>query len=216
MGYFTYIADQAFRVGAGGETLFYLGGPWSRPLVINEEQGPSTYAKHLWMQRVFFTVLILGQPFLFMVIPNVTGKLLGFIAYGGSIMLLNWVLQRIVFRQELTECSRLPRRLSLRDFYGQMADKHTQGSLISGVVVCLIFTLCGIGIAIAPTEMASGIGVVCGIFFGACGIGWWYALRLKRQNLKANKTSHHNPLPAPSQISRGNYNPNQESKPRPR
>jgi hypothetical protein len=217
MGYFTSIADQAFKVGTGGETLFYLGGPLSRPLVIKEEQAPSTYAKHLWMQRVFLTILILGQPFLFVVIPSVIGKLLDFICYGISIMLLNWLLQRIVFRQELAECSRLPQRLSLRSFYGQVGDKHTEGALIRRLVGSVIFVLSGIGIAFSPTEMAPGIGVICSLFFGACGIGWWYALRLKRARIQeANKASHHNPLPAPSSISRDHYNPKPESKLRPR
>ena len=54
------------------------------------------------------------------------------------------------------------------------------------------------------------------LLFGACGIGWWYALRLKRRNLKADKASVPNPLSAPSQIFRGNYKPNSESKPRSR
>lgn len=218
MGYFTSIADQAFKVGAGGETLFYLGGPLSRPLVIaDDEQRVLTYTKHLWMQRVLLTILILGQPFLFMAFPTVTGKVLGFVAYGAAVMLVHWGIQRIVFRHELSKCRRLRERLPLRNFYAQMGDQHSEDGIIWRLIGCVVFVLCGIGIAISPTEMAPGIGIICSLFFGACGVGWWFALRLKRAKIQeANKTSHHNPLPAPSRISREQVTSHPESNPRPR
>ena len=79
MGYFTYIADAAFKTGPRGEYLFFLGGPWSKPLILaDDQQRVRTYAKHLWVQRIFLSILILGQPSLFMMVPEVTGKIIGF------------------------------------------------------------------------------------------------------------------------------------------
>ena len=191
MGYFTSIADQAFKTGPGGERLFFLGGPWSKPLVLKDEQQFTvTYRKHLWMQRCFLTLLILGQPFLLIAIPSVTEKVLGFVSYAGAIMVIQWLTQRIVFRQELAGCKRLPQRMPLSEFYRQLGEQHPEDGLVWRLITCLVFALCGVGIAFGPTQMAPGIGVICSIFFGACGIGWWYALRLKRQKLKADRISH--------------------------
>ena len=143
MGYFTYIADQAFKTGEHGETLFFLGGPWSRPLVIEQDQKHTTYLRHLRMQRLFLGTLIVGQPFLFLAFPAITSAVVAFLIYVASISLLNCIAQRLVFRRELQECRRLDRRMPFRQFYQQMADRHSPESLFLGFLCCMLFV--GIG-----------------------------------------------------------------------
>jgi len=189
MGYFTSIADQSFKIGPQGEHLFYLGGPWGRPIVLaDEEQRESTYLKHLWMQRVFLTVLILGQPFLFMAFPQITGKLLAFLVYIVIIVSINWVAQRVVFRRELRHCRRSAKRLSFHDFYQQMADRHSEPGLMLGVLGCLVFVICGLWMEFG-SSLPTGIGLFCAVFFGACGVAWGYALRLKRHETPSSEQS---------------------------
>lgn len=190
MGYFKYIADQAFKEGEHGSTLFYLGGPWSRPLVIeSEEHLNSTYSKHLWMQRVFLSLLILGQPFLFLAIPGITSKLLGFLGYLLIVIAVQWLIQRIVFRSELTQLKRRSQRLPLKKFYAQMAERHSTGALILGLIVCILFVVCGIWMALDTSVGNPAIGLICSIFFGACGMAWGYALKLKVSTLTDSEQS---------------------------
>jgi hypothetical protein len=182
MGYFISIADQSFKVGPEGEHLFYLGGPWSRPIVLeSEEQRELIYSKHLWMQRIFLTLLILGQPFLFSAFPEIKGKLLGFLGYFVIIMIINWIAQRVIFRRELNHCRRSARRLSFQDFYQQMANRHSETGLSLGVLGSLAFAICGLWIEFGAESAPTGIGLFCAAFFGACGVAWAYALRLKRR-----------------------------------
>lgn len=66
-----YIAEQIFRTSANGERLFYRGGPWSRPYIIPDAATERRiYSKHLVMLRVLYPALILGQPLLFMLRPD--------------------------------------------------------------------------------------------------------------------------------------------------
>jgi hypothetical protein len=180
MGYFTYIADQAFREGDQGETLFFLGWPWSKPLVIESgERRKSVYSKHLWMQRIFLSILILGQPFLFVSIPDITDKVLGFVGYLAIVLAIQWLTQRVVFRLELRELKRRSKRLPLRNFYGQMAERHSAGGLFVGLIGCMLFVTGGIWMAFDASTGKQAIGIICSVFFGACGVGWGFALKLK-------------------------------------
>lgn len=186
MGYFTYIADQAFKEGKHDETLFYLGGPWSKPLVIeSDEQRQRTYSKHLWMQRVFLSIIIFGQPFLFIVMPDMTGKVLGFVGYLAVLILVHWLIQRIVFRSELSELKRHPNRLPLKEFYGQMTEKHSKAGLVFGLIVCMLFIICSIWMVFTSGALSGQvIGIICIVLFCAFGVAWGFALKLKCKDSK--------------------------------
>jgi hypothetical protein len=181
MGYFTYIADQAFKEGEHGETLFFLGGPWSRPLVIGDDRKDATYRRHLWMQRLFLGTLIIGQPFLFMAIPEITSAILGFLTYVVSISLLYWVAKRFVFRRELQQCPRLDKRMPFRRFYQQVADRHSSEGLFLRFIGCMLFVAFGIWMLFDVSSGQRFIGLICGVLFSGFGLGWAYAWRLKSQ-----------------------------------
>ena len=72
MGYFEYIAKQSFKSAPSGKRLFYRGGPWSRPyLVPDQATEQRLYIRQLWLMRLLGVWLILGQPFLFLLVPEV-------------------------------------------------------------------------------------------------------------------------------------------------
>jgi hypothetical protein len=180
MGYFTYLADAAFKTGPKGEFLFLLGGPWSKPLIlVGDEQRDRTYKKHLWIQRIFFTTLILGQAFLFSIVPAILGHIFGFFGYLVTILMVQWLVQRVVFRVELQQCKRMDSRLPFTSFYQQMSDKNSSVGLLLGFLVCIAFVVCGIFMASSSdlTHRVNSIFVF--LFFGAVSLGWGYALYLK-------------------------------------
>lgn len=178
--FFSYFADQAFRTGEQGERLFCLGWPLSKPIIIeNEGQYKKTYAKYLWMQRVFLTFVVLGQPFLFSTVPEIMGSLFGFIAYLAMIVSVDWVAHRIVFRFEIREFQRRSQRRSFRDFHKQMADRSSTAGLLLGLVVCILFVMCGIWIAVDPSVGLRSMGIFISALFGAAGVSWVFALKLK-------------------------------------
>ncbi len=172
MGYFTYIADTAFKTGYKGEYLFFLGGPWSKPLTLmDEQQRDRTYAKHLWVQRIFLSTLILGQPFLFLMVPEITGKIIGFFGYLAIISIIQWAVQRIVFRTELRTCKRINKRLPFTSFYQQMSDKHSSVGLCLGFLGCIAFVACGIWIASSSLELSQRvIGIFGSLLSGVFGL----------------------------------------------
>lgn len=180
MGFFTSMADQAFKKDERGNTLFFLGGPFSRPIVIEDEDRiHRTYTKHIWMLRVLFGLLILSLPVLFEAIPAITETAEGFITAIISLVIIQWIVQRVVFRFELHQLERRPDRLPLRIFYQQKADQHTSNGLLLGALAC--FLLLGVGIVMIFDK--SSVETIKGIVFttvcGTYGLAWAYALKLK-------------------------------------
>jgi hypothetical protein len=179
MRYFTYIAEQSFKTGPNGERLFYHSGPWSRPYLIPDaETERAIYRKQVWMLRIALGGLIVTQPFLFIRHPEVIGSSLNFIAYMAAITFGFWIVGRIVLAPELRRLERAPARLSWTSFMGQTADKHSFVGLALGFAACLAFV--AIGIWLLAIGEASVPAIFSIVFFGACAVGWMYALSRKR------------------------------------
>ena len=72
VGYFDYIATQSFKSAPNGKRLFYRGGTRSRPyLVPDQATVQRLYIRQMWLLRLLLGALILGQPFLFLLVPGV-------------------------------------------------------------------------------------------------------------------------------------------------
>jgi len=180
MRYFTYIAEQAFKTSATGERLFYRGGPWSRPFIIPDaDTEQRLYRKHVWMLRVFLGGLIIGQPFLFMLRPEVLQEPYWFLIYFVVVMAVFWIAGRILFARDLRGLQRASVRLRPRSFYGQMAQRHSRTGLFLGFMGSLLFVTCGVWMLSVGANIA--VGILCVSFFGLCAIAWGYALYLKSQ-----------------------------------
>jgi hypothetical protein len=178
MRYFTYISEQAFKTSATGERLFYLGGPWSRPLIIPDaETERRLYKKHVWMQRILLGALIVGQPFLFILRPEVLRQPYWFLVYLAIVMVFFWVAGQIVFAHDVQRLQRAPVRLRLSSFYGQMAERHSKSGLILGFIGSLLFVAGGIVMLSVGANLA--VAISCVSIFGLCAVAWGYALLLK-------------------------------------
>ena len=126
MGYFDYIAKQSFKSAPSGERLFYRGGPWSRPyLVPDQATEQRLYIRQLWLMRLLLGVLILGQPFLFLLVPEVIREPLWFLGYLTAVMVVFGVAGHLLFRGPLRGLQRAPSRLPIRAFYADTAHRHS-------------------------------------------------------------------------------------------
>jgi len=178
MRYFTYIAEQAFKTSASGERLFCRGGPWSRPYIVPDvvtEQ--RLYRKQVWMLRVLLGGLVLGQPLLFVLRPEVLHEPYLFLIYFVVVMAVFWFVGRVVFARDLRELQRAPARLRPRSFYGQTAQRHTKTGLTLGFIGSLLFVIAGIWMLSVGANYA--VAILCVAFFGLCSVAWGYALYLK-------------------------------------
>jgi hypothetical protein len=178
MRYFGYIAEQAFKTAPDGRRLFYRGGPWSRPYVVPDaDTEQRLFKKQLWMMRVLLGGMIIGQPFIFLVVPDVTSKPLWFFGYMAIVLIVFWVVGSIVFRAELAKLSRVESGVPLHDFYSGMAAQHTTGKLLLLILGAVAFVAGGYWM------VASGrnafVGWLSIVFFGLCGVAGVYALSLK-------------------------------------
>ena len=180
MGFFASIADQAFKKDERGNTLFFLGGPFSRPIVIkDEDRRRRTYTKHLWMLRVLFGMLILSLPILFQTVPAITETAEGLITAIILLVIIQWMVQRIVFRFELRQLGRRADPLPLRMFYQQTADQHTSNGLLLGTLACFLLLAVGIVMIFHHSMVETIKGIVFATVFGTYGLAWTYALKLK-------------------------------------
>lgn len=178
MGYFDYIAKQSFRSAPSGKRLFYRGGSWSRPyLVPDQATEQRLYIRQLWLLRLLLGVLILGQPFLFLLVPGVIREPLWFLGYLIAVMVVSGVAGHLLFRGPLRGLRRAPSRLPIRAFYTEMARRHSARALALGLLSSLAFIACGVGMLLAghtPVNAWICIGV-----FGPAAFAWGYALWLK-------------------------------------
>ncbi len=180
--YFSYIAERSFKTSPSGERLFYylggLGGFWLKPYIIPDQVTEKRlFKKHLWMLRIFIGTMILGQPFLFIAIPNIVETPMGFIFYFVAIMLLYWLVNWVIFRKDLSQLSRVNTRLSITAFYRDLANKYSAFGLTLGVLGSIGFVWTGSWII--KNEINPFVGWVTIIFFGFCAIAWGYTLFLK-------------------------------------
>jgi len=183
--YFSYIAELSFKTSHSGERLFYsYGGIWSKPYIIpDQEIEKRLFKKHLWVLRIFLGALILGQPFLFIAVPNIIESPLGFILYLVGIILLHWFVNWLVFRKDLSMLSRANTRTPFPAFYRDTAKKHGIVVIVLGFLTCIGFVLLELWMII-KSEINPFIGWVSIIFIGFCSVAWGYILVLKMTMLK--------------------------------
>src|SRR5271165_502113 len=186
MGYFTYLAAQAFRTSETGERLFYRGGPWSRPYIIPDAATEQRiYGKHLLMLRVLLSALIIGQPLLFILHPDLFHETCWFLIYLVVVTVLAWLVWRAVLAPDLRNLQQAQTRLPLRLFYGQMAKRHSAGTLILGFMASCLFVAGPVWMLARGAHYSAGILILCMAFFSLCTVAWGYALYLKLKSAKS-------------------------------
>lgn len=178
MRYFTYLAEQAFKTSPTGERLFYRSGFWSRPYIIPDAaMEQKLYKKTVWTLRVSLGGLIIGQPLLFVLCPNVLREPYWFLVYFVVFMAVYCVVCKAIFAHDLRGLQRAQSRLRLGSFYGQTAQRHSKTGLTLGFIGCLLFVAAGIWMLSVGANYALGILAIG--FFGLCAVAWGYALFIK-------------------------------------
>lgn len=180
MRYFTYIAEQSFKTSETGERLFYRNGPWSAPYIIPDtDTEHRLYNKQVWLLRILLGALIFGQPFLFVLFPQVLDEPYWFVVYIVAVMAVSWLAGRLVFASDLKGLRRAPAPLRPKSFYAQMASRHGWRGLWLGFLGSLLFVMGGVWMLIAKENPAVGFFSIG--FFGLCAAAWGYTLFLKSQ-----------------------------------
>jgi hypothetical protein len=184
MRYFTYLAEASFKTSEKGERLFYRSGPWSRPYIVPDlatEQ--RLYRKQVWILRILLGGLIIGQPFLFAIHPEVTHEPIWFFSYLLIILFIFWIIGKFVFASDLRSLHRMDVRLPFQSFYAQNAERHSKSGLVFGLLGSLLFVALGIFFLFTGTNRM--IGIVTIGFFGICAVAWGYALFVKIMRKKS-------------------------------
>ena len=160
-----------------GHRLFYIGSLFSRPYLIPDAATEARlFRKMTWYHTIVFIFLISVQPFLFRYYFR---QPLFFFIFLASAIAVLWLAVRILFYFDLRSLERKTARLSLRTYFTGMARKHSEAKLGLGLLACFAFVVGG-------TLMASAggwklvYGLLSVVFFGCCGLGWGYALHLKK------------------------------------
>ncbi len=177
--YFSYLAEQSFKTSPSGERLFYhSGGFWSKPYLISDEETEKRlYKKQLWLWRIFGSALILGQPFLFIAVPEIIKTPLGYILYFAVVILLYRFVNWLVFRKDLSLLNRAESCISFSAFYRDSAKKHSTFGLILGFLASICFVWAGAWIIKSDFNPFAGWMAIS--FFGFCAVAWGYTLLLK-------------------------------------
>ena len=142
MGYFTRMADQAFKTSATGERWFCPHGLWSRPYVIPDAATEQRlYKKHLWIMRVIWSGMLFCM-FLSNVLRSVFGFsrglwwLAGLEAFVALWWLLGW---KLLIAPELRGLRRSETRLTPPVLYRFVAKERGWTMMIVIFVLALLF-----------------------------------------------------------------------------
>lgn len=181
MGYFTYLAKQAFGDSPTGERLFFPAGPFARPYLIpNADVEARLFNKQLWLSRLMIGGMILLQPVLFAVLPALMESALALAAYIALVTLASMVITHVALRRDVAGLPRGATRLSIRTLLVNLSRRNSPRMLILGLSGSLAFVALSF-IAIA-TGTNPGSGWISVAFFGLCAVAWAYALDLRHSD----------------------------------
>ena len=141
MGYFTRMADQAFKTSATGERWFCPHGLWSRPYVIPDAATEQRlYKKQLWMLRVLHGGGLAGL-LLSEILKSIYSSiwwvwwLIGLEAF----VALCWLGWRLLIAPELRGLRRSETRLTPPVLYRLVAKERGWTMMIVILVLALLF-----------------------------------------------------------------------------
>ncbi len=171
------MAEQAFRDSPDGKRLFYHSGFWSRPYIVPDGKTEQRlFTKQLWITR-FIGCMILGQSFLFAIIPEVFKIPTWFLSYIFTLMSITWLVGHFVFRTDLAKLNRTESRVPLRAYFASVANGHRTGALAIRLIGSLLFVAGGILTLLTGGNPAIGWCLIG--FLGAAAVVWGYALFIK-------------------------------------
>lgn len=177
MGYFTYIADQAFHASPTGDLLFYRNGVWSKPYVITDlETARRLYKKHLWTLRLLVAGVLAGNFFLAPHIRDFVDRPYAALPYLTVFVGVYLLVDKIVWFRDFANLKRLGTPLNQTELNIQTAQRHNK---LQVILFCLLsLTTFSLGVwMIAEGQITFGLlSILCSLL---CGFSWFHILWLK-------------------------------------
>jgi hypothetical protein len=177
MRFFSDVSKQAFRTAPDGRRLFYVLGPLSRPYVVPDtETEQRLNQKQRWLLGILLGLVVVGQQ----VVRSIESGMFstaGFVGYLAFVLVGYVVIHRILFHGELRSLARAESRLSLHDYYADVASRRSVASLFAQIGMALGLIALGVWMVVGQGELVLGwvdIG-----FFTLITAVWIYALTLK-------------------------------------
>jgi hypothetical protein len=182
MRFFADVEKQAFRTAPDGRRLFYVLGPLSRPYVVPDTGTERRLGgKQRWLLGILLVLVVVGQQVARSSVDAgmfTTG--LGVLGYVAFVWVGYLVVQRILFHGELRRLARAESRLSLHDYYADVAARRSVASLVTQIGISLGLVALGVWMVVGQNEPAIG-WLDISIFTVTAAI-WIYALVLKLSN----------------------------------
>jgi hypothetical protein len=158
-------------------------GQSCRPYVVTDMTIASRlWRKLTWHLRIFFPG-ILVQLYLAKYVLPMPWIL---IAVWGFNVILNHTVLQFVLQSELRTMSRTPTRLPLRNFYWDIARRHSEADFLVRFVFTLMFLAFGVAVAFGAVNMDSERstvidGILMIVWFGWIAAVFIYLFILKRE-----------------------------------
>ena len=197
MGLFSTLASSAFQKSDDGKSLYYFGGPFSKPYIIETPEQETVLKKKLTnIYRVhlplLYAIIFFSSVFLWKN-PRICSLL---IIIGGFLLIVSMKLWNSKITRNM---KKLDSRIPLRQFYKSMSEKLSLAALLLGFIGSLGFVAIGIWILFyfgtekkisfgfgTETHISLGVPILAIIFFGLCAVAIGYQLILKLKDNTQN------------------------------
>ena len=167
---------RSFMKDAEGRELFFRGGPFSRPWLIEDaatgERLVRKRTRMIWLWLLVALLVSIRFPGSLAHRPPVFFAVLGVLLIGG------WVAERIAYFGEFRALPRAPRRFYPRCYFEGLARQHTEGGLFALMLLSLGCTALILIMLLSGTYAVS-VSLTCLAFCVVAAASWGYALRLK-------------------------------------
>ena len=190
--YFYTIADKAFKTGPNGEQLLYLGGIWTRPLIIPPQISKEKIHKKLALfNAILLPAIIIPISFNSYLELKIMEDFINFIIYFVVIITFSKALKFLFFYKERKDFKRLEGKLTIKAFLKQTAERTSLKQIKFAYYGSIIFSLISVFFVLSdflalPSSAQSKNSVwtmlVCGLFTIPTSFAWHYVLKVKESN----------------------------------
>jgi hypothetical protein len=178
MRFFDSAAASAFGTASDGRRLFYSFGPWSRPYIVPDAATEDRLAdKQRAMIGVLIGLIVVVQLLMRGYDESIIRTWWGFLGYVGLVWLGYYVVQQIIFREELRGLTRAEARTPFHEYYAGMAARRSTGSLVLSLAMGLVFVAAGLWMVVGGAE--PGFGLVLLVLYAFTDVTTAYALMVK-------------------------------------
>lgn len=177
MGFFTQLADAAFKTSPNGDRLFYAYGPWVRPYILPDMETEQRLRQKLGWYYCIVVPFVLAITVGFQYFHPGTFSSNYFQIFTLVILVIVILSLRLTLKSELRDLNRAPSR-AWGSFLENVAEKRSYLSLGLQLLACLAFVGCGLALFLI-SRMTLSLWIATG-FFGLIAVAVFYVMLLKR------------------------------------